>query len=75
MTKSEFLAELQEMLQTESPLQDTSSLEDLEEWDSLAIMILIAFFDRSFGLKYQYDHLKSCKTPADLIKLAGDRIA
>lgn len=74
MTKSEFLTELQEMLQIDSSLQGDTSLEDLEEWDSMAVMILIAFYDRMFGFKFQYDDVQSCKTPDDLVRLAGDKI-
>lgn len=74
MTKSEFLAELQELLQTESALKETDTLEKLEEWDSLAIMILISFYDRNFDLKYMYEDVQACKTPADLVNLAKDRL-
>ena len=38
MTKNEFLAELQDVLQTEKDLTLETILEDLEEWDSLSIL-------------------------------------
>lgn len=50
-------------------------LADLEEWDSLAFMVLIAFFDKNFGQRIVFDDLKNCRSPASLIALAKDAIA
>ena len=75
MTRQDFLLELQDMLQSESAMQEDTVLPDLEEWDSLAFMVLIAYFDKSFALRVTFVDLKDCKTPADLIDLARGAIA
>lgn len=75
MTKEEFLAEFQEMLQREDPVEEETPLASLEEWDSLGRMVLIAFFDKTFGQRITFDVFKSCRTVADLIALAQGAIA
>ncbi len=75
MTREEFLEELQGMLQCESALSADTVLADMEEWDSLAFMVLIAFFDKSFGLRVTFDMLKKCRTPEDLISLTNGGVA
>lgn len=75
MTKADFLARLQEMLQTDAALAGDTVLGDLEEWDSLAFMLLIAFFDKQFGIRITFDEVRACATPADIIRLARGAIA
>lgn len=74
MKKSEFLTELQDLLQTDETLRDSTQLSALEEWDSIAFMVLIAFFDKNFDKKLVFDDLAACKTPADLAALARGAI-
>lgn len=74
MKKYDFLAELQEILQAEEALQESTKLETLEEWDSIAFMVLIAFFDRNFGKKLTFEDLAAVKTPEDLISLSQGEI-
>ena len=38
MTRDEFLTEMQDVLQTEETLSFETVLEELDEWDSLAVM-------------------------------------
>lgn len=74
MTKHEFLAALQDMLQTDTELAEDTALAGLEEWDSLAFMVLIAFFDKNFHKKLIFADLSACKTPAALMLLADGGI-
>ena len=74
MKKSEFLVELEDILQTEDPIEETQKLEDLEEWDSLSKMAVMAYYKKNFGMELVLGSLKDIKTPSDLIKLAGDNI-
>lgn len=75
MTRQEFLTALQEMLQCDMELHEDTLLADLEEWDSLAFMVVIAFFDKNFGRRVTFDTLKGCRTPSDLIALSTGAIA
>lgn len=74
MTRNEFLHALQDMLQSDTALADDTALAGLEEWDSLAFMVLIAFFDKNFGKKLTFEDLTACKTPAALMQLADGAI-
>lgn len=75
MNKSQFLATLQDMLQCDEALQEDTVLAEREEWDSLAIMVLISFFDKNFGQRIAYNDLRQCRTIADLIALSKGAIA
>ena len=75
MTKEAFLAEFQNMLQRDDPVEEETTLASLEEWDSLARMVLIAFFDRTFGQRITFDAFNACRTVADLMALAQGAIA
>ncbi len=74
MKKEDFLVELEDILQREEACVETDNLEDYEEWDSLSKMAIMAFFNKEFGIKISIDSLKSVKTVADIIALAGDKI-
>ncbi len=75
MTKKEFLCSLQEMLQCSEAIEETTVLADLEEWDSLAFMVLIAFFDKTWGQRIVFDDLKPIRTVAELISLTNGAVA
>lgn len=70
MTKTDFFAELQELLQTDAPIDGNIELASLEEWDSVAFMVIIAFFDKYFEKKITFEGLAACKTPEDLVLLS-----
>ena len=74
MKKEEFLVALEDILQTEDPIEENQNLVDLEEWDSLSKMAVMAYFKKTFGIGLVLTALKDVKTPADLISLAGDNI-
>lgn len=63
------------MLQCDQELDAQTPLTEMEEWDSLAFMVLIAFFDKNFGQRMTFDTLKACRTPEDLVALSGGSIA
>ena len=71
MTKEEFLAEMQDVLQTEDALTADTELSDLAEWDSLAMMATMAFFDKKFGVKVGIKDFKVMNTMSDLMAKAG----
>lgn len=75
MNKTLFLETLQDMLQCDDTLQEETVLADREEWDSLAVMVLVTFFDKQLGLHVAYDDIKNCRTVADLMALSKGLIA
>ena len=74
MKKSEFLVALEDILQTEDPVELTQDLTVLEEWDSLSKMAVMAYYKKNFGIEINLNDLKDIKLISDLIQLAGDNI-
>ena len=59
-------------------LSKITFLEELEEWDSLAILTFVTLLDSKFKLNINTEQLNKCKKPTDLylfvkkkLKLAG----
>ena len=73
-TREQFLQELQGLLQRDDPIAFDAYLWDLEEWDSLAIVVCMAWFDKIFGVQTKFNQLKDLDTPAQLAALAGGAI-
>jgi len=74
MLKSEFLEELQDLLQRNDPIALDMTLNDIAEWDSLAIMSCMAYFDKKFNLKTKISQYEKLNTISDLLALADDFI-
>ncbi|MDR1045146.1 MAG: acyl carrier protein [Candidatus Adiutrix sp.] len=71
MTRAEFLAELQDILQRDEPLDAEMVLKDLPEWDSLSIMAVAGFFDKEFSKTLNFTDFESFITVEDLMARAG----
>ena len=71
MTRDEFLSEMQDVLQTDDTLTAETVLDDLAEWDSLAMMATMAFLDKNFGVKVGLKDFKGMNTMADLMAKVG----
>ena len=65
----EKFAEAIEIENAES-LNETTNFRELEEWSSLAVMLLVAFYDEEFGKQIGGAELRGCQTLQDLYKLA-----
>ena len=51
-------------------LKPETEFESLDEWSSLSVMVLIAFYDDEFDKQIGETAIKRCKTIDDLYKLA-----
>lgn len=71
MTKEEFLAEMQEVLQRDEPVSMDMPLGSIEEWDSLAIMGTAAFLNHNFSVRVNMDDFKRLATIGDIAAIAG----
>ena len=74
MLKSVFLEELQELLQRDDPIDPDMALQDMAEWDSMAMMSCMAYFDKNFGVKTRIPQYRQLRTVADLMALSGGAI-
>lgn len=71
MTRAQFLAELDELVDLEpGTLQGPEKLEDLDQWTSMAIVGFIALADTYNGTKLGPTQIAKCLTVNDLLALA-----
>ena len=73
MNKEEFIKNLYEDLEIESTesIDESTVLTELEEYDSLAILVIIALMDKHFSVKISTKELNELETFGDLIHKAG----
>ncbi len=68
MTEKEKLALLEDMLEIdEGALTPNMRLEDIDEWDSMAILALIVLFEDEFGKEITGRDIKKYDTIADIL--------
>ena len=72
MTKSELCSEIAEIMEVDAEIVETTDLTKFEEFDSLAIMSLVALINSKFGKRIPGTQLKQIKTPHELIELIGE---
>jgi len=65
--KERFLELLAEIVEADSPLTVEMVLEDLDGWDSLAILSMISMVDDEFGVVITQKDLKNMVTVGDLV--------
>ena len=71
MTREKFLLEMDEVLGLPAgTLQGHEKLEELEAWDSVALISLIVLAESNNNVRITPDQVVSCFTVADLLRLA-----
>lgn len=67
----EFIEKLTEALEIENvdTLTANTKFRELDEWSSLSIMLLIAFFDEEFEREIGDTEIRNCTTIQDLYNL------
>ena len=72
MTREEFLNSLDELLELPpETLKGPERLEDLEQWNSMAMIGFLALVDTHSGGVLSARQIAQSKTVSDLLKLAG----
>ena len=75
MNKNEFISLLEEASEAdENSLSEETLLEELEVWDSLAIVSFIALVDEHLEVTLSPDKLANAKSVQDLIAMVGGKI-
>ncbi|HEC1758239.1 acyl carrier protein [Campylobacter peloridis] len=69
MTKEKFLEHLEDALQLDYKLSIDTNLEDIEEYDSLGLISVIALYNHLFNINIPGKTLRECKNINDLIAL------
>ena len=74
MKKGEFIGKLKEALEIDSneKITEDTNLRDLQEFDSLGALIVIAMVDEIFGRELSADDLRNVTTVRSLIKIIGE---
>jgi acyl carrier protein len=71
MTREEFLKEMDEILGLRAgTLRGDEKLEELQNWDSTALISLIVLAESSNNAHISPDQVVGCSTVADLLRLA-----
>ena len=72
MTREKFLLQMDEILGLPAgTLRGHEKLEDLETWDSIALINLIVLAETQNNASITPDQVVTCSTVADLLRLAG----
>lgn len=72
MELQEFIEKIAEAIEVENieVLNGSTVIRDLDEWSSLSVMLLIAFYDEEFSKEIGNQDIKECITLQDLYNLA-----
>lgn len=71
MNREEFLNELKIAINTDADLYEDIVLNELAEWDSLAVMCTVSMFADSLNIDIDFDDFREIKTIKDLMNKAG----
>ncbi|ASE63559.1 hypothetical protein H3Z85_09100 [Chryseobacterium indologenes] len=71
MKTSVFLEKLQEELEEEQSLTVDTNLKELESYDSISLLSIIAFVDENFNKTVDTRDFKDVETVSDLMKVIG----
>lgn len=66
------MQELVELIEIEADLSLDSNLKDYEEYDSMAIMSLVAYIHKNFGKQFNARQLNNIDTVQSLVDLIGE---
>lgn len=71
MTRQAFYNEIKEIMEVEDEIVGSTNLKNYEEFDSLAVMSLIALINSEFGKRIPGTVLQNVQTPEELVALIG----
>ncbi|HEX8576518.1 MAG TPA: phosphopantetheine-binding protein [Flavobacterium sp.] len=71
MKRNEFILGLGEELELNEILTENTNLKNLDEWDSMASMLLIGYVSNEVGVTITSDDLKDITTVSSLIEKIG----
>jgi len=70
MTVAQFISELKDLLEIDD-LEIDTNIKELDEFDSMAIMSLVAFIHKKFGKQFNARQLNNITTVQSLVDLIG----
>lgn len=72
MEIQEFIEKFAETIEVENvkELSSETNFKELDEWSSLSVMLMIAFYDEEFGKELTQTQIREAETIQDLYQLA-----
>ena len=75
MNKQEFYRLIDQIIESPSgTIKGDEALCEIPAWDSLSVVAFLAAYDKQFGSPPSPVALVACRTVADLVALAGDKL-
>lgn len=71
MDKNDFFLRLQEDLELDKEVNGETNFKDLDEWDSMAAMVLIGLVNEEFSITLNSDDIENITTVNSLIERIG----
>lgn len=71
MTAEDFIKRLVELMDTETKLELSTKLADVDDWDSLSMVAFFSYCNTTSSRKVTPEQIKAAQTVEDLFKLAG----
>lgn len=76
MSRDELLRKIETLANRDpNSLSGPELLEDLDEWDSLAVLSVISLFDKELKVVVPASKVNEARTIDDVINLVGDRLS
>lgn len=75
MNISEFMDELQNIMQRDDPIHPDDKLSEMEEWDSMSIMSCMVWYESRLGIQHPFKFYQELKTVQDLIDATEGQVA
>lgn len=66
MKKEEFFTEFKKALQRNEAIDDSTLLENLDEWDSLGIISVVSLLNQKYNVATDYATLSKCVCVKDI---------
>lgn len=73
MTRNEFLDLIIDIIEADDDIEEDSVLEEIEDWDSLAVISVLALFNKYFAFRPDLDALNCCVTIKNILDLADGK--
>ena len=75
MKRTDFIKRIEQIIEVNAgSLVAETRFDEIPEWDSLAVLDLIALMDAEFGVDVTFEMLEKCDTRSDVITIAGKGI-
>jgi len=72
MDNNEFIEIFKELIQRDGDFHIDDRLSDIEEWDSMGMMVIIAYFDAKLNTTITFEQLTKAQTVYDVLQLVPE---